>query len=284
MTDAQKILDGRVAIVTGASRGIGAAIARRFAAEGARVALVARTLEAGGPLDGSLNHVAAGIRDAGGTCATNQADLANPDDLPRIVDETIAAFGRVDILVNNAAWTRFPPIWEAAPRHVQLAFQMNAFTPHMLSQLVFPHMKQRGEGWILNITSATADIPSPAPWNFDDRAAQYGRDGHAAVYGASKAALDRLTAGWAIELSGTGVAVNALAPVGAVATEGAISVGGWNDGDHIESVETMAEAALHLCWRPADICSGQIARSLPLLKALGVPVRPLSGLSPEYVK
>jgi citronellol/citronellal dehydrogenase len=273
----QKILKDRVAIITGASRGIGAAIARRFAAEGARVALVARTLEPRGDIEGSLTQTAESIRAAGAACATIHADLANPDDLPRIVDETMTAFGRIDILVNNAAWTRFPPVWEASPRHVQLAFQMNAFAPHMLSQLVFPHMKPQGEGWILNISSATADLPSSAPWDFDNRLVQYGRDGHAAIYGASKAALDRLTAGWAIELSGTGVAVNALAPVGAVATEGAMAVGGWNENDHVEPVEAMAEAALQLCWRPAATCSGEMARSIPLLQRLGVPVRMLDG-------
>ena len=73
------------------------------------------------------------------------------------------------------------------------------------------------------------------------------------------------------------LAVNALAPVGAVATEGATAVGGWNENDHVEPVEAMAEAALQLCWRPAATCSGEMARSIPLLQRLGVPVRMLDG-------
>lgn len=277
MNDAQNLLNGRVAIITGASRGIGAAIARRFAAEGARVAVVARTLEPQDNIAGSLTEVAEAIKAAGGECCMIQADLTNPEHLAYIVNETIRQLGRVDILVNNAAWCRFPPIWEVTTKHMQLAFQMNLHTPNMLSQLVYPYFKEQGEGWILNISSATADTPSAAPWNFDERYLQYNRDNHPTVYGASKAALERLTVGWALEMSGSGIAVNALAPVGAVASEGAIAVGGWDENDNLEPVEAMAEAALQLCHRPAVDCSGYVLRSLPLLKQLCVDIRNLDG-------
>lgn len=277
MNDAQNLLNGRVAIITGASRGIGAAIARRFAAEGARVAVVARTLEPQDNIAGSLTEVAEAIKAAGGECCMIQADLTNPEHLAYIVNETIRQLGRVDILVNNAAWCRFPPIWEVTTKHMQLAFQMNLHTPNMLSQLVYPYFKEQGEGWILNISSATADTPSAAPWNFDERYLQYNRDNHPTVYGASKAALARLTVGWALEMSGSGIAVNALAPVGAVASEGAIAVGGWDENDNLEPVEAMAEAALQLCHRPAVDCSGYVLRSLPLLKQLCVDIRNLDG-------
>lgn len=274
---APRILDGKVAIITGASRGIGAAIARRFAAEGAKVAIVARTLDAGGPLVGSLNEVAEKIRAAGGTVLAIQADLTDSTDLARIVETAVAGLGGLDILVNNAAWSRFPPIWEAQERHVRLALQMNFITPHILSQLAYPHLKARGAGWILNISSATADMPPAAPWDFSDRKLQYGRDGHATLYGASKAALDRLTKGWALEAAATKIAVNALAPVGAVASEGALSVGGWDERDHVEPIEAMAEAALLLCSRPAEEISGEVARSLPLLEQWGAGIRDLDG-------
>lgn len=270
-------LTGKVAIVTGASRGIGAAIARRFAAEGARVAIVARTLDDGGPLAGSLKSVADQIVSAGGAVLPIQADLSETADLTRIVDTTVSLWGGVDILINNAAWSRFPPIWEAQERHVRLALQMNVITPQLLSQLVFPHLKARGRGWILNISSATADMPPAAPWDFADRGLQFERDGHPSLYGASKAALDRLTKGWALELADSGIAVNALAPVGAVASEGALAVGGWDERDHLEPVEAMAEAALLLCSEVAPPLSGEVVRSLPLLKAHGVAIRGLDG-------
>lgn len=277
MNNAQKPLTGRIAIITGASRGIGAAIGKRFAAAGARVALVARTLEPKDNIAGSLTEVAKAISDAGGESCVIQADLTNPEHLAYIVSETITQLGGVDILVNNAAWCRFPPIWDVTAKHMQLAFQMNVHTPNMLSQLVYPYMKEKGEGWILNISSATADTPPAAPWNFDERYLKYNRDNHPTVYGASKSALDRLTIGWALEMSGSGIAVNALAPVGAVASEGAMAVGGWDANDSLEPVEAMAEAALQLCHRPAAECSGHIVRSIPLLKQLGVDIRNLDG-------
>jgi len=273
-----KLLDGRVAIITGASRGIGAAIARRFAAEGAKVAIVARTLEpGGGELTGSLSETAAHIRSAGGECLPIQANLADVIDRARIVPAAVEHFGRLDILVNNAAWSRFVPIWEAQPKHFHLAFQLNLHAPQELSQQALPHLRARGEGWILNISSATADLPPPAPYDEDDRYVRFNRDGHATLYGTTKAALDRLAAGWAVELSRENIAVNSLAPVGAVASEGALAVGGWDERDHIEPVEAMAEAALQLCHRPASELSGNVVRSLSLLDRLQVPVRALDG-------
>lgn len=270
-------LDGKVAIVTGASRGIGAAIARRFAAEGARVALVARTLDQHPKLPGSLKATAEAIRAAGGEAVTVACDLASAQDRARIVPETVAAFGRLDILVNNAAWSRFVPIWEVQPKHVQLALEMNLIGPHELMQQALPHLQSAGAGWMLNISSATADLPPVAPWDPAQRIVEYNQSHHPTVYGMSKAALDRLTAGWAIELGDKAIAVNVLAPVGAVASEGALEVGGWDERDHIEPIEAMVEAALQLCWRPASELSGRIARSLPLLRELGVPIRSLDG-------
>ena len=277
MSNAKKALAGKVAIVTGASRGIGAAIARRFAAEGAAVAIVARTIEPGGKLPGSLQETADLIRVNGGQCHMIQADLADPADRARIVPEAVAHFGRLDILVNNAAWARFMPMWEVTPRQMHQAFQMNVFAPHELSQQALPFMKEQGRGWILNISSVTSNVPPAAPYDRNDRFIQFNMTGHASVYGTSKAAMNRLTAGWAIELADMGIAVNSLAPVGAVASEGALAVGGWDERDHIEPVEAMAEAALQLCHRPADELSGQIVCSLPLLERLGVPVRALNG-------
>ena len=271
---------GRVAIVTGASRGIGAGIAKRLAAEGARVAIVARTVEPGGKLAGSLAEVGEAIRALGGECLLVPCDLADAADRARIVPEVMAAFGRIDIVVNNAAWARFVPIWEAEPRHVQLAFQMNVFAPQALAQQALPHMRERGEGWILNISSATADMPPPAPYDPQSRLFQYNQTGHPTLYGTTKAALDRLTAGWAIELAGSGIAVNALAPVAAVASAGAMSVGGWDARDGIEPLETMVEAAFQLCYRPAAEVSGRVARSIPLLKVLQVETRGLDGVTP----
>ena len=130
----------------------------------------------------------------------------------------------------------------------------------------------------MNISSATATNPAPAPDDFKDRHTEFNHSGGTTIYGATKAGLNRLTSGWAVEMAGTGIAVNALSPVGAVASEGALAVGGWNKGDQMEPPETMAEAGLQLCHRPASELSGRIATSLPLLQELKIATKTLDGL------
>ncbi|MFM7067086.1 MAG: SDR family NAD(P)-dependent oxidoreductase [Gammaproteobacteria bacterium] len=272
-----RVLDGRVAVITGASRGIGAAIARRFAAEGAKVVITARTLAPGSALPGSLEEVAAALRDAGGECQCVAADLADPDSRARILPAAIERYGGVDILVNNAAWARFQPSHQMAMRHARLAFEVNVFAPLQLAQQAVPSMMARGGGWILNLSSGTALSPDPAPYAHDSRYFQFHQSASPSVYGSTKAALQRLTAGMAAELAGHRIAVNTLAPVEAVASEGALHSGTLDATTHYEPVEAMAEAALQLCSADPAALSGRFAVSLPLLRELGVPVRSLDG-------
>lgn len=272
-----RVLDGRVAVITGASRGIGTAIARRFAAEGARVVITARTLAPGSALPGSLEEVAAALRDAGGECHCVAADLADPESRSRIVSSAIERYGGVDILVNNAAWARFQPAHAMALRHARLAFEVNVFAPLHLAQQAVPSMMERGGGWILNLSSGTALSPDPAPYAEDSRYFQFHQSASPSVYGSTKAALQRLTGGMAAELAGHRIAVNTLAPVEAVASEGALHSGTLDATTHYEPVEAMAEAALQLCSADPATLSGRFAVSLPLLRELGVPVRSLDG-------
>lgn len=273
-------LKNKVAIITGASRGIGAAIAERFAAEGAKVVISARTLEAGGKLAGSLRETAERIRAQGGECHCVQADLSNATDRARIVPEAIAHFGGVDILVNNAAWARFKPTREQLSRHTHLAFEINYFAPLELSQQVIESMLLRGGGWILNLSSATSQHPDPAPYDPQNRSFQFHQHMPPTLYGSTKAALERLSAGMAAELAPVSIAVNTLAPVEAVATAGALKSGAIDSPAHMEPVETMAEAALQLCSRQQAQLSGRCVMSLPLLRELGVAVHSLDGSAP----
>ena len=273
-------LNNKVAIITGASRGIGAAIAERFAAEGAHVVLVARTSAPGGKLPGSLDETAARIRAQGGDCLWIQADLGSATDRERIVTESIAHFGGVDILVNNAAWARFAPSYAQPPERVELAYVVNLFAPLHLSQLVLASMKARGGGWILNLSSATSNIPPPAPYDGNERAYRFHTTHSPTVYGSTKAALERMSTGLAMELAADNIAVNTLAPVEAVASAGALKSGSIDDVAHMEPVEAMAEAALALCSRAQNTLSGRISLSLPLLRELGVKVMNLDGATP----
>jgi citronellol/citronellal dehydrogenase len=259
-------LDGRLALVTGASRGIGAAIAQRFAREGARVAVTART-EAEGDhrLAGSIGSTVDLIRDAGGTASAFRADLSDPADRERLVADVTATMGDIDILVNNAAVTYFTPIQEFTPRRFALMFEVQVSAPTHLAQLIAPGMCERGSGWILNISSRAALHPALPP---AERALRGGT-----VYGMCKAAIERFSTGLAAELYASGVAVNALSPSKVVPTPGTLFHHlTTNEDPNAEPPAVMAEAALALCHAPAAERSGRIAYSQELLAEFGVPV------------
>jgi NAD(P)-dependent dehydrogenase (short-subunit alcohol dehydrogenase family) len=191
-------MDGRVAIVTGASRGIGQRIAERFAAEGAAVVLVARTLAPGtSRLPGSLEEVADRIRAAGGKAEVLTADLTAPADVETVIARAEAALGPVDTLVNNAGVNFYGPALGVQPSRYEVMYSMMVRTPFRLCQLAVPGMVERGQGWILNITSKQARHPLGPPYP------DWASDG-SVPYGMCKAALDRLTTGLAAELHGSG--------------------------------------------------------------------------------
>ncbi|MEV4475339.1 SDR family NAD(P)-dependent oxidoreductase [Nonomuraea sp. NPDC049504] len=248
-------LDGRVAIVTGASRGIGAAIAEAFGAAGAQVAVTARTLEEGtSRLPGTLRDTVGRIRDAGGTADPFAADLSIPDDRTRLVKQVLDRFGKADILVNNAAVTFFTPVADFTPRRMALMFEVQVNAPTHLAQLVIPGMRERGQGWILNISSVAARHPSLPPGPMAGLGAT--------VYGMCKAALERLTTGLAAELYADNIAVNCLSPTQVVPTPGTVFHGLTTENDpNAEPPEVMATAALALCRAPAATLSGRIAYS-----------------------
>jgi citronellol/citronellal dehydrogenase len=190
-------MEGRVAVITGASRGIGAHIAELFAVEGAAVALVARTAEPGtSRLPGSLEEVVGRIRGRGGQAVAVRADLTDPDDLESIAARATEALGPVDTLVNNAGVNFYGPALAVTARRYGLMFQINVHAPFRLCQVLIPGMVQRGRGWVLNITSKQARNPKGPPYP------DWARDG-SVPYGMCKTALERLTTGLAAELEGT---------------------------------------------------------------------------------
>jgi citronellol/citronellal dehydrogenase len=253
-------MEGRVAVVTGASRGIGQGIAERFAAEGAAVAVVARTLEPGtSRLPGSLAEVAERIRANGGKAEAIQADLTSADDVETIIGRAEEALGPVDTLVNNAGVNFYGPALGISASRYAIMYQMMVRTPFRLSQLVVPGMIERGRGWILNITSKQARHPMGPP--YPDWAA----DG-CVPYGMCKAALDRLTTGLAAECHGTGVNVNALGTAALVMTPGVAVVSPHTpENAVVEPDDAMDEAALRVCTAAPGSMTGRIVYSMEFL-------------------
>lgn len=264
--------EGRRALVTGASRGIGAGIAERLAAEGADVAITARTLDRHDHLDGSLRSTQEASAVHGTQVATVVADLADEDQRRRVVPEAVDALGGpIDILVNNAAAAIYGLVAELPVRRSRLLFEVNVQAPLELSQAVIPAMRDAGAGWIVNVTSAAAGHVTGPPFELGPQGSTI------TVYGASKAALRRLTNGLGAELHGSGIRVNAIEPRAAVLSEGAAAlVGGTLRPDQIEPIEHMVEAVVALCDCPADI-TGQTVVSTDLVREWGLEVRGLDG-------
>ena len=260
-----------VGLVTGASQGgTGRATAIRLAAEGAKVAITARSVD-------GLNETLARIEQIGGTAISMPADLSDPNGgRATLVERTEAAFGPIDILVNNAVAHTLKPVHEFTLSDMEFYGQVNLWAPWQLMTQVIPGMRERGRGWILNLTSFSGELPPGPPFAFK------AKDG-SSMYGSTKAALNRLTVATAGENEELGIAVNALTPQTAIVNamgSGAIAVYGekasTND-DMFEPVETMAEAALALCTGDPKVLTGRIAYSLQLLLELERPVYDLHG-------
>lgn len=224
-------LDGQVALVTGASRGIGQAIAMALADEGASVHAVA---------DGTaeeLEQTAAGCarRAPGGRATWGLADLSSPDGPASMVAAALEAQGRLDILVNNAGIRIRKPFGEFSADDIDRVMAVNVRAPFLASQAAAAHMRRRGSGRIVNIASQLASVT----------------DANASLYGMSKAALVYLTRAMAIELVGSGITVNAVSP-GTTATEFILT--------------TFDDA--RLASRVASIPAGRLARPEEIAEAV----------------
>ncbi len=263
------LLDGKIAVVTGASRGIGADIARRFAGEGATVALTARTTQSGqSPFEGTIHETASLIENAGGKAIPIAADLNKPEDRERLLAEVRQQAAEPDILVNNAAVTYFLEMATFPRRRMDLMLEVQVMAPVDLAQQVIPAMRERGAGWILNISSGAARHP--------EQPFAHGAQG-GTVYGMCKAAIERFSSGLAAELYDAGIAVNALSPASLVVTPGAKHhrLHERVPKELHEAPEVMAEAALALCSGDPAVLTGRITYSQPLLDELGRIPRPL---------
>jgi citronellol/citronellal dehydrogenase len=260
-------LDGKVVVVTGASRGIGADVARLFAAEGGRVICAARTLQEGQhPLAGSLETTVAGIREAGGKAQAVAANIAEPTECARLIEEARQRYGPVDVLVNNAALTYYIPVKDYPVGKWLRSWAVNFQAPFVLSQLVLGDMISRRSGAIVNISSGSAIGPGRGPYPDPAAGARGGT-----CYGAEKAALERFTQGLASEVFQYGISVTAVSPSQVVPTPGTVYhrlVSGLDD-PRGEPPLLMARAALLLATEPVERVSGRVTYSQQILREFG---------------
>ncbi len=210
------------------------------------------------------------IEAQGGKALPIVADLADPTALDKVVRQTESELGPIDILVNNAAAAFFLPFNEISEKQFRVTTDINFFAPWRLCQLVVPGMQERGEGWILNISSGDAKLPNQPFKHWDILSIQYG---------STKAALDRFTAGLAAAVADDGIRVNTLAPVGMVPTEGSEAAGvvPVEALAEAESREAMAEAALGLCVTRDPSLTARITYCTPILEELGRDVHTVDG-------
>ncbi len=225
-TTTSQSLAGKVAIVTGASKGIGAAIARHLAAEGASVVVNYASSREG------ADRVVQQITDLGGKAVAVQASVAEPADVARLITESVAAFGKIDVLVNNAGVYEFSPLEAITVEHYHRQFNTNVLGLIQVSQAALPHFPAAG-GSIINVSSVVTSVTPPA----------------SAVYTGTKGAVDAITGVLAKELAPRKIRVNGLNP-GMVETEGSRS--GGIIGSDFES-NVVGQTPLGRVGQPDDI-------------------------------
>jgi 3-oxoacyl-[acyl-carrier protein] reductase len=224
-------LNGKVAVVTGASKGIGASIAEHLAAEGASVVVNYASSKA------SADAVVKRITEKGGKAVAVQADVSKPDDIKRLFTQTKTVYGKLDVLVNNAGIYEFAPLEAITPDHFHKQFNLNVLGLLHATQEAVKLIGPQG-GSIINISSIVGPMPMK----------------HASVYSATKAAVDAITVALSQELGPKKIRVNSLNP-GMVETEGLHDVG-FAEGDFRKMLES--QTPLGRIAQPEDIAKAAV--------------------------
>lgn len=248
-------LEGKVAIVTGASRGIGRNMALALAAAGAAVVVAARSTEENERLPGTIHSVAARIAAAGGRALPIACDVTSEESIAATVTATLERFGRIDCLINNAGVMSLARTEQTSLRRWDLVMRVNLTGTFLFTKAVLPAMRAQRLGSLVAVTTAGVRMTDAA------------RGGGSNAYWVSKAAIERLYAGLASELAPDGIAVNCLAPSGVVLTEGWQLASGSTriPEEHVEAPEIMGRAAVLLAAQSAAGITGRVLGSQQLL-------------------
>ena len=254
-------LTGKVAMVTGGSRGIGRGISLCLADEGATVVVCARSDDAAGSPYGSIEQTAQEARDLGGEAVAMKLDVTDDDEVRSVVDAIIRDHGHLDIVVNNAArmGQGGGDFWGSAPENLDAYYRTNVRAPYFITTLVGPHMEELGGGAIVNVTSAGANLPPPPgpDWRLSEGRTYVG-------YGITKAALNRWVAGVAGELRLRNIAIVAVDPGRTVVERNIVNPIAGVDYTTANSPEVTGRAVAFIC-RDAMAYTGRVIESKALV-------------------
>ena len=249
-------LQGRTIIITGASRGIGEAIALRCARDGANIVVAAKTVEPHPKLPGTIHDVARAIEKAGGRALPCQVDVRLEEQVEAMVQKTVATFGGIDILVNNAGAISLTNTENTPMKKYDLMFGINGRAVYLCTQKALPYLKKSKHAHVLNL--------SP-PFNLNP---QWFKQ-HAA-YTASKYAMTMYTMGMSEEFADYGIAVNSLWPRTLIATAAVNMLMGEQGRSMSRKPEIMADAAYEILTTPGREITGQFIIDEEILKKRGV--------------
>ena len=247
-------LDGQVAIVTGASRGLGQYCALGFAKEGARVAVAARTVEETDKrLPGTIYNTRDLINEAGGEALSIICNVADSASITAMAEQVLERWGRIDILMNNAAIQPPGDNADIREKHWNLIYTVNVNGPFYCIRAVLPAMQAQQRGNIINISSGATSGGSP--------------------YGGTKRALEAMTQGLADELRGSNIAVNALKPVTAIETPGFLFAevprgDGQGDAPELPPSDSYVEASILFACQTPETYTGQINNDAEVIRNL----------------
>jgi citronellol/citronellal dehydrogenase len=261
-------LDGQVAIITGASRGLGQYCALGYAEQGAKVVVAARTVtEQDKRLPGTIYHTAEMISEAGGEAIPVVCNVADPASIVAMTEEVLSQFGRIDILMNNAAIQPPGNNWDILQKHWKLIFQVNVHGAFDCVRAVLPTMLAQGSGNIINISSGATQGGSP--------------------YGGTKRAVEAMTEGLAVELKDRGITANSLKPLTAIETPGFLFAEvprGSGQNLELPPPDSYVEAAVLLACQTPDSYTGNVNDDAQVIANLAdaQTQQRLCELNPDY--
>lgn len=248
-----KVLEGRVAIITGASRGIGKALALRLAEEGADIVVAAKSERGREKLPGSIYETADAVRERGRRALPIKVDVREEEEIARMVQQTMAEFGRIDILINNAGALYWKPVLETPAKRFDLVIGVNVRAAYLTSYYALPHMLQQKWGHIINMAPAIGTKPNPGMVS----------------YMISKMGMARLAIGIAEEHRADNIAANSLWPVVPIETAAVINHQ-MLDRSYWRTPEIMCDATMAILQQEPSQCTGRMLSDEEILSEAGI--------------